>query len=303
MKTAIKIGRRSVLGLMCSVIGLPIASANQRVQSTAVYAGGVTGVANLDTASNSEIYRSLGGGLYLHNSGWNKLTLAQRRHILEIFHGAPTAIELGFGSGPAWGKIFQERYAKLGIIPTFIAVNAFSHNNHPTIEHWSAYSASLRKYGVAEPSLILPTFEYPNFRENISKLRTRMISRDSDFQEILRYSRGIVLDTPSAYAMARENAYREWIVDAVLWTKSHNLESVMIISPGASGNNWLQDTVRYVRYLASHEAIPSAFVCENYTNSLPYDYPNAVGSENDPENVLGVALQLMQHILPGINPS
>ena len=266
----------------------------------AIYAGGVAGIADLLNPSNSQIYRAKGGGLYLHNSGWGELTTDQQSRILQVFRGDPIAVELGFGSGAAWGDIYRTRYLAFGIHPVFIASNAFSQNNHPTPEQWSKYSAGLRDHGVPASTLILPTFEYQNFKANIDTLSQNEISLSSEFQAIARTAGGVVLDTPSGYSMAREPAYRDWIVDAIRWTAQHGLKSVVILSPGSSGKNWGRDTERYARYLSGHDAMPSAFVCENYAGSTSPNYPNRVGSESYSYTALGNCLMLKQTILPNL---
>ena len=101
------------------------ADAAGKNSSYAVFAGGVAGVADLTVAGNSSAFRAAGGGLYLHNNGWNSLTGAQRRQVLAIFSNAPTAIELGFGgndrSAKAWAGACRRSYLAPGIRPEFIA--------------------------------------------------------------------------------------------------------------------------------------------------------------------------------------
>jgi hypothetical protein len=282
--------------LCCYALALANPSDDRRVT---VYAGGVAGITDLLASSNSEIYRSKGGGLYLHNSGWEELTSEQKRQILRIFHGNPLALEFGFGSGAAWGDVYATHYQAFNVHPDFIAVNAFSSNNHPTAEQWSSYSARLRDKGVPPATLILPTFEYQNFRSNIASLSQNQVHQSSVFQAIIQSAGGIVLDTPSGYSMKREPAYRDWVVDAIHWTKQRGLRNIVILSPGPS-EKWAEDTFRYVQYLRSHDAIPSAFICENYDRSKSMYYPNRVGRENNPDNTLGHCLTLVEAILPHI---
>jgi hypothetical protein len=260
-----------------------------------VFAGGVAGVGALTVASNSAAFRAAGGGLYLHNNGWGDLNATQRKQVLEIFSNAPVAIELGFGGSPGaaktWANACQRNYLALGIRPEFIAANAFAGNNHPTPEQWSAYMAALRIAGVPASTLILPTFEFQNFRPNIATLAENVVSKNAEFQAIIRAAGGIVLDTPPGFFFSREPAYRDWVVDAIRWTRAQNLKAVVIVSPHNSKNNFAADARRFVEYLRAHKAVPDTFAVENYTPHAPTDYPNRVGNENQINTALGVARQ------------
>lgn len=257
-----------------------------------VYAGGVAGIQDLLIPSNSYDFRRAGGGLYLHNTGWSRLTEEQQRTIIDIFRGSPVAVELGFGSGAAWGRIYQTRYLAYGIRPNIIMSNAFSNNHMPTLDEWHRYAAGLREHGVPDGTLILPTFEYQNFGVNIPSLAAHMVSQWRAFEDIDNDAGGLALDTPSEYAMRREPAYRDWVVDAIRWSTAHRLTSVVILSPGSSGTRWPSATAEYLEYLSSAAALPSAFVCENYRDAAPADYPNKVGNSAIPYTTIGQCLAL-----------
>lgn len=261
-----------------------------------VYAGGVAGVEALAIATNSTAFRADGGGLYLHNNGWGRLDANQRRRVLEIFSNAPVAVELGFGgnakSAAAWANAWQRSYGKLGIEPSFIAANAFAGNNHPTPDQWTDYMDALRKAGVPTNCLILPTFEYQNFGPNRATLLQCVVSRQPVFQGIIRQAGGIVLDTPPGFFFAREQAYRDWVVDAIRWTRSQGLATVVIVSPHSSLNRFADDSLRFLKYLEDRQAVPNVFAVENYNPTAASDYPNCVGNENQTNTALGVARRL-----------
>lgn len=94
-----------------------------------VYAGGVVGIETMMNAVSSSMYRSKGGGAYLHGSGWHRLTVDQRKKILEAFDGSLLPVEMGFGNGRAhhiaYGEKVKKEYLGLGVNPHFIAVNAY----------------------------------------------------------------------------------------------------------------------------------------------------------------------------------
>jgi hypothetical protein len=266
----------------------------------AVYAGGVIGIADLVNPNNSQTFRAESGGLYLHHTGWAGLTPEQRKRVLEIFQGAPVAVEVGFGSGNKWGQIYERYYLAYGVKPVFIAVNAYARGNQPTLEQWRTYSTELRGHGISGTTLILPTFEYQNFRPNVPTLSKNKVSSVAVFQDIIRAAGGIVLDTPPSYSMAREAVYRDWVVDAIHWTAKRRLTTVVIMSPSNSGTHWPDDTARYLQFLNRQNAIPAAFVCENDTNRAPADYPNVVGNDHVPYTALGNCGLLKQQILPNL---
>ena len=274
--------------------GLPLAGAADT--ASAIFAGGVAGAEDLTVASNSSAFRAAGGGLYLHNNGWGALTLEQRKQVLGLFSNAPVAIELGFGgskgSAKAWATACRKNYLDLGIKPAFIAANAFAGNNHPTPDQWADYMTALRAAGVPAGTLILPTFEYQNFRPNLATLAQNLVSLRADFQAIIRRAGGIVLDTPSGYFFSREPAYRDWVVDAIHWTRAQGLKTVAIASPHSSKDAFAADTRRFLEYLRAHQSVPDIFAVENYTPHAPADYPNVVGNETKPNTALGVARML-----------
>jgi hypothetical protein len=265
-----------------------------------LYGGGVAGIADLLNPANSQTFRAEGGGLYLHHSGWAKLTPEQRKRVLEIFQRAPLAVELGFGSGSEWGLVYETYYLAYGVKPVFIASDAFGHNRQPTVEQWRTFSTELRGHGIPGTTLILPTFEYQNFGPNVTTLGKNKVSSVAVFQGIIRAAGGIVLDTPPQYAMDREAAYRDWVVDAIHWTAQQRLMTVVILSPHKSGMHWPEDTARYLRFLSEQRAIPAAFVCENYLDHAPVNYPNVVGSDHDPHTTLGDCELLKEQILPNV---
>lgn len=203
------------------------------------------------------------------------------------------AIELGFGNTPdaakAWGSAYQRSYRDLGVRPQFIAANAFAGNNHPTPAQWSAYMNALRAAGVPGHTLILPTFEFQNFRPNLATLAQNCVSERADFQAIIRQAGGIVLDTPAGYFFSREPAYRDWVVDAIHWARAQGLKTVVILSPHTSKDRFAADARRFYEYLGYQQAMPDIFAVENYSPNAPADYPNRVGNENAPNTDLGVA--------------
>lgn len=265
-----------------------------------IYAGGVAGITDLSDAKNSHSYRKAGGGLYLHNSGWTPLDRRQKEHILDAFKGSPIAIEIGYGVKDrvkAWATLVTTSYVALGIKPVFICANAFAEGNDPTEAEWKDFVQGIRDTGIPKDTLVLPTFEYQNFGKNQSTLLANRVSTAARFQAIIRHSGGLVLDAPPGYFLyEREPEYREWVVDAVRWTKQQGLQAVLIVSPHSSARQYPDHTQQMVAILRQQSAMPNAIVSENYVENPPKGYPNVVGSETRRPTTLGVAYSLLKTV-------
>jgi len=289
--------RRLLLTLTLAVVMTSLAAVAAPTAHPQVFVGGVAGIEDLLVEKHSAQFRALGGGLYLHNNGWALLKPAQQRALLGIFKGRPVAIELGFGSNPAgaesWARRLKTGYINAGCVPDFIAANAFAHDSRPTPAEWKAYTEKLRTAGgLPAKALVLPTFEYANFSPNIRALAKTKVSQMPEFQEIIRYAGGIVIDAPCGYFFKREQGYRDWVVDAIRWTQRAGLKAVHIASPNRTGEQFDEEAIRLVNFLKEKNALPDVFVCENYEAHAKNDYPNRVGDESVPHTTLGVALLL-----------
>ena len=278
---------------------MSVCSPGAIAEDITVYAGGVIGVEALTAAETSVKFRAAGGSLYLHNDGWEGLTLEQQKRVLTLFHGLPVAIELGFREGAeAWAERLSNGYLALGIQPDFIAANAFDRDHRPDPEIWKRYTEALRNTGLPATTRILPTFEYANFCTNRKTLEENTVSNRRDFQVIIRIAGGLVLDAPPGYALRRERAYRDWILDAVHWSRDRGFTVVWICSPHTSGYDFRDDTRRFLSYLEGKDALPHVIVVENYTHDPPGNYPNIIGQEDQPDTVLGVAWYLAGTVIP-----
>lgn len=265
-----------------------------------IYAGGVSGVSALADPEVSVKYRREGGGMYLHNNGWDLLTPQQQQTALSNFENLPIAIELGFIPAEAWAERLRTGYLTFGIEPVFIASNAFASGNKPTPEEWGAYIKALRGAGLPDSTRVLPTFEFANFGGNIPTLLDNTVSKREDFQSIIRLAGGIVLDAPPGYAFEREEGYRLWMIDAIRWTREQDLMVVWITSPFFFHDTYRSDTVKFLRFMLEHDALPTDIVCENYSMDPPETYPNVVGDEDEPNTPLGVAYLLQHTVVPMI---
>lgn len=277
------------------------------VNPVKVHAGGVFGFSDLKNDVNSRIFRSLGGGLYIHASAWDTTSDSDKKEILGTFRNSPVALEFGYNQ--AWGRKFVDQYAGYGIQPRYVTANAFDNNTMPTLEGWKAYIAALRagygNNGIPASTKIYPTFEYQNYHScvisgtNCSDLLANTVSNNQLFKNLIMESGGIVLDTPPDVAL-NSSTYREWLVDAIKWTRKNGYTSIVIVSPHTSGNSWSSDTDKFINFLIVQDAIPNEFVSENY-NQLISPYPNFVGSESSGNTTMGVGLNLLRGLF-GFQP-
>lgn len=291
--------------VMLSAFGLSLlkfAPASAQSKTPHVFVGGVSGIQSLTNPANSTRFRAGGGGLYLHHSGWTRLSMAEKDAVQKAFAGRDYAVEIGYNtaSPAAWISSYVKNYLGRGIHPVFITANAFSSARLPTPDQWNSWIAGFRQAGVDARTKILPTFEYANFRRNMESLGQNRVSQRADFQAMITASRGIVLDTPSQYFFGREEAYREWVLDAIQWTHLHGFQVVVIVSPRNAGTQYDEQTALYVDYLNQHHALPDIFSVENYSMLDPTIYPNIVGNEDVPHQQLGCALLMQTIWLPKI---
>lgn len=268
-----------------------------------LYAGGVIGLASLANPRSSDVYRSLGGAFFLHHTGFvMSLNDAQRQQIARMCVSTNVAIELGFSKtkdgADAWAGTLRNLYFALKITPDFLSVNCFMDNNIPTVKEWEHYMQAMRAVGLNYNAYVFPAFEFANFAENIPTLIKNKISIRTDFQTIIRMSKGMVLDVPPGYFFKREQAYRDWVLDAMKWCMSHGFQPVWIASPHDSGVEFKEHTFKCLRFMLDAGVAPSRIIVENYEahDSVPKTYPNVVGHENAPATTLGVARALQDYI-------
>lgn len=263
----------------------------QQTPRTNVYAGGINGLTSLLQESNSDDFRTKGGGLFLHNSGWGKLSDRQREDLLKVFKGKPIAIEIGYHGGhEAWASNLKGYYIDKGINPHFVTCNLMAEGHDPSFVEWRDRHDKLKR--IAPDALIFPTFEYANFEKNKKTLIQVRVSNTVRLQRIIEQSKGIVLDVPPGHFFEREPAYRNWIIDAIRYANGKGYTTVVIMSPHKSGASFNAHADMFLRVLRQYNAIPDVYVVENYIGGN--DYPNKIGDEDSPNTVLGVANAIVQ---------
>jgi hypothetical protein len=264
-----------------------------------VVMGGTINETDLLTAANSATYRALGGGLYLHNTGWGELTTAQKAQVMQVFAGTGAQhIEFGFNDNPsAWSSLYTSSYLPAGVRAVDASVNlpAFTQSANPTQAQWVAYVQDMRAVGV-------PIVE-PVFSPNASATQANPGWNDASFQYIRDYATyggGLTIDSPADYYNQQVAGphYQTFVQNEIEWANTNGLHSTWIISPYFQpSTTFLADTQAAVRSMENAGAIPQQYVVENYEPyPQPPTYTNNIGSEDTPNTVLNVAVWMLNHV-------
>ena len=264
-----------------------------------VVMGGTINETDLLTAANSATYRALGGGLYLHNTGWGELTAAQQAQVVQVFAGTGAQhVEFGYNANPAaWSGLYTSSYAPRGVRALDASVNlpTFTQSGNPTQAQWEAYVQDMRAVGV-------PIVE-PVFSPNASATQANPGWNDASFQYIRDYATyggGLTIDTPADYYNQQVAGphYQTFVQNEVQWANTNGLHSTWIISPYFQpSTTFLADAQAAVRSMENAGAIPQQYVVENYEPyPQPPSYTNNIGSEDTPNSVLNVAVWMLNHV-------
>lgn len=264
------------------------------IRRASVYAGGVLGFRDMLRPDASADFRRRGGGLFLHNTAWGNLAEQERRELLGIYAGKAIAIEIGYDkSGKTdWPHWLKGAYIDLGITPHFVTVNIFADQHVPSVVEWRTTHERL-KASVPKNTLVVPTFEFANFGAHSNRLAKEKISLSEPFQQIIQIAGGLTIDAPPRVLLTREQAYRDWVVDAIQYARRKRLRSILIMSPDSSAEDFPHHTTQAISRLTSVNAMPDVVVVENYVDGPP-TYPNRVGNDANPVTTLGLANRLLK---------
>lgn len=270
-----------------------------RAESPAIYSGGFIGMQSLAVPENSIKYRQAGGNLYIHNSGWGTLNSEQKKKITSLFKNQKTGIEIGYGTGSqsgGWPALIQREYVSAGIHANFYLVNCFSKNTFPTKQEWQEFIYAIQAK-TSPQTPVVPIIGYPNTNRGIKNddaMINHMLSNFLPFQQLIRESKAIALDAPGNYFFGRNQVYKNWITDAISWSRSHGYTVYLILSPHQSGAGYLAASEQFLDYLQKRGLMPDVVISENFLNPAPAGFINVVGSEQKPFTTLGVALRLLE---------
>ena len=286
----------AVMAFCFGSCGLSVAHADPPV-----VLGGTCTMQDLLTASNTDDFRSAGGGLYIHYNGWidTLSTAAQRKSVWSEFQpeGAANA-ELGFSTPPgAWTSAFQTNFVNNGVTVGTISVNGLSTGageSTATVAQAETYIDAFKSMGQ---KTVTPVFS-PNFDATTAAAYPFSDTMWNNVRTVATYGGGWTSDAPPAYFFGRDQGYRDWVIAETQWVNANGLKSINIISPHTSGTNFFTDAVNYVNYFEAHDAIPKEWVVENYSSigDPPAGYVNQIGSEDNVNNLAYTADWLIHHV-------
>lgn len=288
-----KTSRRNFLKISASATLIPWAgpalSKSCSTHESAVYVGGVVGFDSLANPMNSKNFRKIcRTGLYIHGYIWTRTPPGENEAILAAFADQPMDVELGMVNTPeSWFRdAYRTKFIDAGVRARHSHVNGF---NPQHLDLW-------RRFVKAGQACGLETIA-PIFSPNHGQYKTAPFSSSSwdNLRDGAKYGGAITTDSPPQFFWGQPSAYRQFIVDELSWANEAGLHSTFIVSPASSGDNFLDDTKRTVEFLHKNGALPKAWIVENYDPKANAFYANRVGSEDDQETILGVALWLAKH--------
>ncbi len=258
--------------------------------SSTVSVGGVVGFDSLANPGHSRLFRqTCRASLYVHGYIWERINKEEQKAVLAAFHGMPIDVELGMVDDPtSWFKHgYIPKYIDAGIKAQHAHVNGFTSAGHSDL--WHRFVVEARSHGI---TTIAPIFA-PNSGQYVN---APFSSEKWNFlRDGAKLGGGLTIDSPPHFFLSQPESYRKFIIDELSWANSSGLYSTFIISPNKSGAKFLEETKHTVDFLNKNNALPKAWIVENYDPKASPNYRNRIGSENDSETILGVAFWLAQN--------
>jgi hypothetical protein len=263
-----------------------------------IVVGGTVGFQDMaDPANTARLRATCRVGLYIHDYIWSNHTVSKRvdsqtqRTILNVFKDTgPQVVEIGATRTPDiyWGKYYPAHYINAGVNASQAHVDGVP---RLSMDQWKAYVDKGKAYGLK----ILA----PIFAPNGGQWKTAAFA-DHKWDEIRAeaiYGGGITIDAPPHYFLGTASGYQKFVEDEIRWAQGAHIQATYIISPNNSGADFLKDTITLLKQLEADHALPDFYIVENY-RGLPVDpnYLNAVGNENNPISINGVALWIAEHM-------
>ena len=251
-----------------------------------VYLGGTwsdgqKGMHDLAVAADNASYRSLGGGLYVHEIGWDATTSADQNTISTTWP-AP----------PVWESSFPVSHA-VSIVSTrltghwpsveILCLNSPSSN----IADWQSIKSQL---GSKVQKLA------PILGPNSGEWQTYAWSDPHwDFiRQAALYGGAIATDAPPSFYFGQPEGYRQFIADMMNWGYANGVTVVGLLYPYNSSDFW-ENTAAYVADLQARGAQPDKWAVDCYWgDSDPNRLIHPIGSETTYAHCAYTALQLCQ---------
>jgi len=274
--------------------GAPAVAQSCGNQKPDIAIGGTVNFDSLsDPANSAQLRATCRVSLYIHDYAWTRMLTSDdvRKSVLKVFAGTgPTVIELGiFESGgmKAWDK-YRQLYQPLGVHADQDEAGGIT---RVTVDQWKAFVDEGRALGVR---VVAPIFSPNSGQWEGSPFSS---SKWDDLRTEAQYGGGLTVDSPPRVFFKLPKGYQDFVEDEMRWARQAGLQATYIISPNVSKTHFAADSEKLVAKLSADGALPTFWIVENYrpAEKVEPGYPNAVGSENDPLTVTGVALWIAQH--------
>ncbi len=280
----------------------------------AIVLGGLQGFSDLANSANTLALRATGrAGFYAHiqsmglpySAGPDTLP-----GIAQVFQNSGAYVaELDYTDNVAsqaayFGSSLTGSFAQFGAMPDEALINMFSSDDVNSLAqtNWKTYIDDARAAGIQR---LEPIFS-PNGDTSTSQIYDLNSFLDPVYNNVRAaalYGGGLALDLPPAYlydltgsSPALGAKYLAFVEQEINWANANGIRSTVIISPYSSGVGFLDYTQDLVQRLQADGAVPQQYIVENYAaTASPMEQYNYVGSDQNTNNLAGVALWLAQN--------
>lgn len=256
---------------------------------TDIAIGGVDGFEALADPGNTAGLRASGRvRLYAHMYVWGRTDPKICAAIVHTFEGTgPASIEVTESKTPVE---YWNHYFKI-LAPSGLTVVDQAHINSAattstfslTPEQWRAYVDAARTHGVR---MVAPIFT-PNDRTwDVPFASTKW----DDARQRAKYGGGITADAAPWAFETFPPAYRRFIEDEFRWARKEGLQATLILSPPRTATgDFFGPTKKMLAQLAQDDALPTAYIVENFMAKPPPNFSFVVGNEHESQTIAGVA--------------
>lgn len=268
---------------LCSILSVAVMSFSAILQARdlpIVVLGGDREFDTLADPKNSEKFRAAGGGIFIHNQGWQVTTPEQKDKISELFSKKTMIILIGFdveAQAVAWGRVVERDYIEAGIQPSIITAGSAE----TTAADWAAFTEGLRTGGAPNSSQVLPFL-------NVNDEASQAVAQDAGGGNIFL----------QATTFVNSETVRASTADTIKRLRKNKLKSVIFLAPQDRDTQFEDNAKQVIETLAGQDALPDVICCTNW--QAPDYSRGTVFNENEPGSVGAVALMIIKDVLPKV---
>jgi hypothetical protein len=263
--------------------------------------GGQTGCGDYTVAANTDIFRGLGGRLYIHPNGWawGNSTVAQQQAARALFTSAPmleASYDAAAGTGSPYN--FYKACDNDGNPSTVGAIYTVCVN---FLETTTTANVTAVRNTFSSKCSFIATICTPNGGDTVPggayDLKNYPFSHShwNSFRDTSLKAGSISVDPPPGYYWRIRNAdYRKFVADSINWGNQNNLKTIVHMYPGNSTSaGFDKDTFDMIADLRARGAKPTAWAFNNYSPT-PATAPCPPGSERTPGFMNYTVLRVLQ---------